>query len=225
MSAIARNLAAVQARIAVAAQRAGRAPSSVTLVAVSKLQPESAIREAYAAGQRIFGENYAQELRDKAKGLADLEGLQLHFIGALQKNKAKYVGPVAALFEALYELDLAEELSRKAQAAGRVLKVLVEVNLGEAQKGGVAPAELDALLAALRPLAGLRVEGLMGIPPAAEEAEASRPHFRRLAALARERSLATLSMGMSSDFEVAIEEGATLVRVGTAIFGARPAKG
>ena len=215
------NLEQVRSRIAAAEAKAGRPAGSVQLVAVSKTQPVEAIREAYAAGQRVFGENYAQELRDKAEALGGLLGLQLHFIGTLQRNKAKYVAPVAAMFEALDDLDLAGELSKRAAAAGRVLPVLIEVNLGEEQKGGVSPSGLPAFLADLAPLAGLRVEGLMCIPPPAEDPEATRPHFRRVAALARQHGLRTLSMGMSADFEVAIEEGATLVRVGTAIFGER----
>lgn len=215
------DLARVRARIAAAEARAGRPAGSVQLVAVSKTQPVEKVREAYEAGQRLFGENYAQELRDKAAALAELKDLRFHFIGTLQKNKAKYVAPVAAMFEALDDLSLAAELSRRAAATGRVLPVLVEVNLGEGQKGGVEAPGLAAFVAALRGLPGLRVEGLMCIPPAAEDAEQTRPHFRRVAALAREHGFAAVSMGMSGDFEVAIEEGATLVRVGTAIFGAR----
>jgi len=218
---IAENLAQVRARIAAAEARAGRAPGSVELVAVSKTQPVEALREACAAGQRVFGENYAQELRDKAEALSALEGLRLHFIGTLQRNKAKYVAPVAAMFEALDDLELARELDKRAAAAGRRLPVLVEVNLGEDQKGGVTPEGLGAFLEALAPLRALEPRGLMCIPPPAEDPEATRPHFRRVAALAKAHALPTVSMGMSADFEVAIEEGATLVRVGTAIFGAR----
>jgi PLP dependent protein len=224
---IGENLEQVRARIARAAARAGRPPGSVQLVAVSKTKPPEQIREAYAAGQRLFGENYAQELRDKARALADLADLKLHFIGGLQRNKAKYVAPVASMFEALDDLELASELDLRAAAAGRRLPVLVEVNLGEAQKGGVPEQALPAFARALAPLSHLSLEGLMCIPPAAEDPEAARPYFRRTAALARGLGLATLSMGMSADFEVAIEEGATLVRVGTAIFGerARPTGG
>jgi pyridoxal phosphate enzyme (YggS family) len=218
---IAENLQGVRARIEQACGRAGRASGSVQLVAVSKTFPAEAIREAYAAGQRVFGENYAQELRDKAKELADLADLRWHFIGGLQKNKAKYVAPAAAMFEALDDLELARELDRRAQAAGRCLPVLVEVNLGEAQKGGVAAEQLPAFLEQLRALPALRAQGLMCIPPPAEDPAQTRPHFRRVAQLARQLALPTVSMGMSADFEVAIEEGATLVRVGTAIFGGR----
>lgn len=221
---VAERLAEVRLRLRAAAARAGRSETDVTLVAVSKLQPLEAIREAYAAGQRVFGESYAQELRDKAKALADLPELRLHFIGRLQQNKAKYVAPVAALFEALDSVDLARELDRRASAAGRVLPVLVELNLGEAQKGGVAPAGLDSLLAAIASLPSLEVKGLMCIPPQVASSFEVRPYFREVARLARERGLPVVSMGMSADFETAVEEGATLIRVGTAIFGERPAK-
>jgi pyridoxal phosphate enzyme (YggS family) len=207
--------------MAAAAARAGRSPSQIELVAISKTQPPEAVREAYAAGQRLFGENYAQELRDKAEALADLPELHFHYVGRLQRNKAKYVASAASMFEALDDLALARELDRRAAALGRVLPALVEVNLGEEQKGGVAPRELPSFLRALQPLPSLKVEGLMCIPPAAQSPEASRPWFVRVRELARDNGLATLSMGMSADYEVAIEEGATLVRVGSAIFGAR----
>jgi pyridoxal phosphate enzyme (YggS family) len=215
------NLTRVRERIAAAAARAGRSPDSVQLVAVSKTQPIELIREAYGAGQRLFGENYAQELRDKAEALGDLADLRFHFIGTLQRNKARYVAPVAAMFEALDDLELARELDKRAAAAKRILPVLIEVNLGEEQKGGVRPDALGAFLTSLSPLANVKAHGLMCIPPPAADAEATRPHFARVASLARAHGLAAVSMGMSADFEVAIEEGATLVRVGTAIFGGR----
>ena len=219
---IAANLAAVRARLAAAARRAGRDPAGIELVAVSKTQPAEAVREAWEAGQRLFGENYAQELRDKAEALADLEGLRFHFIGRLQRNKARYVAPVAAMLESLDGLELARELDKRAAAAGRILPALVEVNLGEEQKGGVPAAGLGGFLEQVGALPALRVEGLMCIPPFSEDPESSRPWFVRMRALAAEHGLKVLSMGMSTDFEVAIEEGATHVRVGTAIFGARP---
>ncbi|MFN7135235.1 MAG: YggS family pyridoxal phosphate-dependent enzyme [Myxococcales bacterium] len=225
MSDVATRLREVRASIDAAARRAGRDPAAVHLVAVSKFQPLAAMREAFAAGQRLFGENYAQELREKAKALEDCEGLELHFIGTLQKNKAKYVAPLAAMFHALDTLELAKELDKRAAAAGRVLPVLLEVNLGEAQKGGVAPEAVEPLADAVRGLAALELRGLMCMPPPADDAEASRPHFRTVAALGSRLGLQVLSMGMSADYEVAIEEGATHVRVGTAIFGARPAPG
>jgi len=224
VSLIAQRLDEVRARIRAAALRAGRDARSVTLVAVSKTQPPEALREAYAAGQRVFGENYAQELRDKARDLSDLPELRLHFIGRLQKNKAKYVAPVAAVFEALDSYELAVELDKRAASVGRTLPVLVEVNLGEAQKGGVPAEELAGFLVRLCDLRALKVEGLMCIPPEADDPEQTRPFFRRLAELARGHGLEQLSMGMSADFEIAIEEGATLVRVGTAIFGARDSR-
>ncbi len=217
---VAQGLAAVRERVAQACARAGRAPAGVTLIAVSKLQPSSAIREAYAAGQRDFGENYAQELRDKAAELAGLEGLRWHAIGPLQRNKVKYVVKAAHAFHALDRLELAQELSAKRQ--GPPLRCLLEVNLGaEDAKSGVLPAQVEPLLAQVRGLPNLEVVGLMALPPLPEKAEDSRPHFRTLKALAQRLGLAELSMGTTADYEVAIEEGATLVRVGTAIFGER----
>lgn len=221
---IAENLAEIRARISAAERRAGRPPDSVALVAVSKLQPVEAIREAYAAGQRLFGENYAQELRDKARELADLPELRFHFIGSLQRNKARYVVSAAARFEALDDLGVAAELDRRLAERAETLSVLVEVNCDEAQKGGVAIPALDAFIEGLAAFPRLRLDGLMAIPPEGEP-EQTRPYFQRLARLAAERRLQTVSMGMSGDFEQAIEEGATHVRVGTAIFGRRPARG
>lgn len=225
---IAQGLRDVRARIDAAAARAGRAGDEVTLLAVSKLQPASMLREAHAAGQRDFGENYAQELRDKAKELADLPELRLHAIGPLQSNKARYVAQHAASFHALDRLGLAEELSRRCVALSRVLPCFVEVAIaGEPQKGGLQPEALPSFLDAAGALPGLALVGLMCLPPELGSAEAARPYFARLRALrdaarARHPTLTGLSMGMSGDFEVAIEEGATVVRVGSAIFGARP---
>ncbi len=215
------NLLRVRERIEAAAARAGRDPACVQLVAVSKTQPAEAVREAYEAGQRLFGENYAQELRDKAQLLADLPDLRFHFIGRLQRNKAKYVAPVASMMESLDDLDVARELAKRAAAAVRALRTLVEVNLGEEQKGGVPESELASFVEQVRALGALRLDGLMCIPPFSDDAERSRPYFARLRELAERLGLAVLSMGMSTDYEVAIEEGATLVRVGTAIFGPR----
>jgi pyridoxal phosphate enzyme (YggS family) len=224
---IAERLRAVQERLAAAARAAGRGPAEIELLAVSKTKPPEMIREAYAAGQRAFGENYAQELRDKAATLADLPGLALHAIGPLQSNKARYVAQHAAAFHALDRLGLAEELSKRCVALGRVLPCYIEVNVGgEAQKGGVFPEGLDALADAAAVLPGIRLVGLMCIPPNLDDPEAARPHFAKLRALrdglrARHPGIAGLSMGMSGDCEVAIAEGATVVRVGSAIFGAR----
>lgn len=218
---VAENLARVLERVAAACARAGRPRESVTLVAVSKLKPAALIREAYAAGQRDFGENYAQELRDKATELADLEGLRWHAIGALQTNKVKYVARAAASFHALDRLEVARELSKRRQDTPP-LPCYVEVNVGgEASKSGLAPSELGAFLAEARALPNLQLVGLMALPPPSEDDARIREGFRVLRALAREHGLPGLSMGTTHDFEQAIEEGATLVRVGTAIFGER----
>ncbi len=207
-SVIAQRLAEVRARMAASCARVNRRPDTVELVAVSKLHPPEAIREVYAAGQRAFGENYAQELRAKSAALADLPGLIWHAIGRLQTNKARYVAKSAHVFHALDRAELA---------------CFIEVNVsGEPSKSGVAPGELKPLLFKVQDLPGLRIVGLMTMPPLAENPEASRPYFRSLADLARQVGLPELSMGMTADFEVAIEEGATVVRVGTAIFGERP---
>ena len=213
---------AVVDRVERATAHARRAPGSVCLVAVSKLQPADAVRAAHAAGARVFGENYAQELRAKQEALADLAP-EWHFVGRLQRNKAKDMAGRTALVHSIDGLELAAALDHRAAAAGAVQRVLVEVNLaGETTKGGVAPEALPDLLAAMAPLPALRCVGLMTMPPPAADPEANRPTFRQLAGLAARLSLPELSMGMSDDFEVAIEEGATIVRVGTAIFGPRP---
>jgi pyridoxal phosphate enzyme (YggS family) len=221
LSAIAENLEAVRARIEAACARAGRDPSEVTLVAVSKRHGEGAIREAYAAGQRVFGENYVQELAQKASALEDLPDLRLHFIGHLQRNKAKAVRRVAAAVETVDSLRLADALDHAEEGPG-VLPVLIQVNVArEPQKAGCEPDALPELIAHVRSLPSLRLDGLMTVPPASDDPEAARPYFKALRDLAAEHALEALSMGMSADLEVAIEEGATLVRVGTAIFGAR----
>jgi hypothetical protein len=220
MSSVAERLAEVRARVAAACARAGRAPESVTLVAVSKLKPAALIREAHAAGQRDFGENYAQELRDKATELEALEGLRWHAIGPLQTNKVKYVARAAHAFHALDRLEVAQELSRRRLEAP--LPCYVEVNVGaEATKSGLRPEALGPFLEAVRALPGLRVEGLMALPPPTEDEAVARAAFRTLRELARQHGLTGLSMGTTHDFELAIEEGATLVRVGTALFGER----
>ncbi len=220
------RLAGVKRTIDEATAKAGRAPGSARLVAVSKHKPAEDIRAAHAAGQRDFGENYAQELAEKAAALRDLPDLVWHFIGQLQRNKVKLIVPHARFIHAVDRADLAIEIDRRAAAAGVVVSVLIEVNLeGEASKGGCAPADLGALLAATAKLAHLRAVGLMSIPPAEDDAELTRPRFQALRALRDAHggaaALPELSMGMSHDFPVAIAEGATLVRVGTAIFGAR----
>jgi pyridoxal phosphate enzyme (YggS family) len=210
---VAARLAALTARL----------PAGVTLIAVSKTQPPEAIREAYQAGQRHFGENYAQEWRQKAEALADLADLTWHFIGSLQTNKAKVLAGKVGWVHTVDRVELARELSRRCAAAGATLKVLLEVNLGgEAQKGGCAPAEAPALAEAVRALPALELRGLTCIPPPDQD---PRPHFQALRTLRDRLGLVELSMGMSADWPVAVEEGATFVRVGTAIFGARARPG
>jgi pyridoxal phosphate enzyme (YggS family) len=225
--AIAAGLGDVRARIAAAERAAGRAPGSVRLIAVSKKMPAADVRAAVAAGQRAFGENYGQELRDKRAELAaDPAPPEWHFIGPLQSNKVKYVAGQVALVHTVDSIALLEAID----ARGVAQDCLVQVNVaGEAAKRGVAPGQLPALLDRFSTARHARCRGLMVIPPLGARPEDSRPHFAELRAL-REReagvprpnvALAELSMGMSDDFEVAIGEGATLVRVGTAIFGRR----
>lgn len=219
---IAERLAAVRARIDAAARSCGRDPTSITLVAVSKTKPAADIEEAYAAGQRVFGENYAQELVDKCEALSGRD-IEWHFIGRLQTNKAKFIARHAAMVHAVDSEKLARELGRRVE--GRVLDVLIEVNVGgEHSKGGVAPSALPSLIETISNIPSLRLRGLMSIPPPSDDA---RNFHRRLRELRDSHGGATqlpvLSMGMTDDLEIAIEEGATLVRVGTAIFGARNA--
>jgi len=216
---IAEALAETHARIARAAEGAGREPASVRLVAVSKTKPAAAIREAYAAGQRDFGENYAQELSEKAAELADLPELRWHFIGHLQSNKAKLVATVAAMVQTVDSASLATALARRLPT-GRVLEVLVEVNVGgEEQKHGAQPADLPAIFAAIRTEPSLSLRGLMTVPP--NDLDRARHAFEALAKLRTEHGLTELSMGMSADLELAVTAGATIVRVGSAIFGSR----
>jgi pyridoxal phosphate enzyme (YggS family) len=220
------RLAEVKRRIQEAARRAGRSPESVRLVAVSKGKPAEAIRAAFAAGQRDFGENYVQELLQKAEALGDLEGLRWHAIGQLQRNKAKQAARVASVVHSVDRADLASELDRRAAAASRMIEALVEVNIaGEATKGGSAPEDVRAVLEAIAEATNLKAIGLMTMAPFVDDPELARPTFAALREL-RDRlggssALPELSMGMSHDFEAAIAEGATLVRVGTAIFGSR----
>jgi PLP dependent protein len=214
---IAENLARVRERIGAACSRAGRDRDTVQLVAVSKGQPIEAVLIAFAAGQTVFGENYAQELHEKADALPEVEW---HFIGALQTNKCKIVVGHAALVHTCDRVALARELEKRAEARNLVQRILLEVNVGrEPQKGGALPEQVDALYAAVREMERLRCEGLMCIPPPDQD---PRPHFRALREMRDRLGLRELSMGMTADFEVAIEEGATIVRIGTAIFGERP---
>ncbi|CAN5137804.1 YggS family pyridoxal phosphate-dependent enzyme [soil metagenome] len=222
---VAANLAAVKARIAAAASRASREPSSVKLIAVSKTKTEAAIREAYAAGQRAFGESYAQELEEKAAALADLSAIEWHFIGHLQSNKAKLVARVAHVIHAIDHPGLARELSKRAASAGRTIVALAEVKLSrEPTKHGVVPEELEELLRAIEGESALQLRGLMTMPELGELDHAKRAFatLRSLRELHGGRArLPELSMGMTADLEIAITEGATMIRVGTAIFGDR----
>lgn len=218
---IARQLVLTRARLDVACVAAGRAAADVSLMAVSKRQPVEALRAAWQAGQRMFGENYVQELVEKADALTELEGLQLHLIGHLQRNKVKPIVRVRAAVDTVDSLRLLDALGAECARQGVVLPICLQVNVaGEAQKSGCAVRELPALVAAARACEALRLDGLMTVPPA-EDPEEARPHFRALRELAAEHGLRTLSMGMSADAEVAIQEGATCVRIGTAIFGSR----
>jgi hypothetical protein len=222
---IAERWQAVRANVERACVRAGRDPASVTIVAVSKTHPASAIREAAAAGATDFGENYAQEFVAK---LADAGDVRWHYIGRLQRNKAKLVAGQVVLVHAVDSLELAQELAKR--AAGVVQPILISVNVaGEQTKGGVTPDGALELARALVAVDGVRLDGLMTMPPPSDDAEASRPAFDALRGLrdriqdAIGRALPVLSMGMSGDYEVAIACGATHVRIGTAIFGARDA--
>ncbi|MDE2334779.1 MAG: YggS family pyridoxal phosphate-dependent enzyme [Rhodospirillales bacterium] len=217
---IADRLAAVQARIRAAATKAGRDPAAVTLVAVSKMHPAEAVLAAIAAGQRHFGENRVQEAAAKWAALgAAAAGTELAIIGGLQTNKARDAVRLAQVIESLDRPHLADAIARAAQQEGRCPRLLVEVNVGdEAQKSGVARAEADGFIEACRQRFGERLTGLMCVPPLGADPA---PHFAWLAACAARHGLAELSMGMSADFEAAIAHGATRVRVGTAIFGAR----
>ena len=228
---IASNLADIRARIDSACQRCQRDPASVRLVAVSKTHPAASVDAAAAAGQELFGENYVQEFAAKAEEVA--APVQWHFIGSLQSNKVKYLAGKVAMIHSVDRLSLAEELDRQWGKLGQTLEILIEVNLGEEEsKGGASRAAAIDLTRRIATLPHLKICGLMALPPYLEDAEAVRPYFRRLRELSEQITAANmtgvvmreLSMGMSHDFEVAIEEGATLVRVGTAIFGARGAK-
>jgi PLP dependent protein len=229
MSTIADRLAGIQARIERAARSAGRDPASVTLVAVSKTFPLSSVREAYAAGQRVFGENRVQEALDKIAASSDLP-VRWHLLGHLQTNKARKAAPVFATIQSIDSVELLRKVDAAASEAGREPNVLIQVDLaGESTKYGVPPDDVPRLFDAAATCRAAQLTGLMTLPPAPEIPEDARPWFRRLrelrdgwlAAGVPASMLRELSMGMSGDFEVAVEEGATLVRVGTAIFGER----
>jgi PLP dependent protein len=230
--AISENIAAVRERLVAAARRAGRQPEEIALMAVSKTHPPEQIHEAHAAGLRLFGENRVQEFAGKAAALADLPGVEWHMIGHLQTNKA---GKTAELFAAVDSVDsvkLAEKLDAAAHVLNKKLCVLIEINVGgEAAKSGLAPdsPELEDLLLAATRFEALEFRGLMTVPPFTDDPSEARPYFRKLRELrdtiaARKLpaiGMNVLSMGMSHDFEMAIEEGSTCVRVGSAIFGER----
>ena len=214
---------AVESRIQRAVAQSGRRRSEITLVAVSKKFSAEKIREAYEAGLRVFGENYVQEFAEKQRHLADLRDAQFHLIGHLQSNKARLACDLFQMIQTADSPKLLQRLNAAAEERGRVLEVLIEVKLsGEPNKSGANPEDLPALLQAARACPNLEVSGLMTMPPWSDDPEPSRPYFQRLAQLARQYDLPQLSMGMSGDFELAIEEGATIIRVGTALFGRRP---
>ncbi len=235
MSSVAENLARVRERIAAAARRAARSPDDIALMAVTKTFGPDAIRAAYDAGQRLFGENRVQEFAEKAPALRDLADADFHMIGHLQTNKAGKAVEVFSAVDSVDSLRLAEKLNAAAAGLRQRLPVLIELNLGgEESKSGLNPVSLDfgALLESAARLDHLDFRGLMTVPPFTEDPEGARPFFRRLREIrdniARRNlpaiRLDTLSIGMSHDFEVAIEEGSTCVRLGSAIFGARTGK-
>jgi PLP dependent protein len=229
---ISENIADVRSRMAAAARRVGRDPAGITLMAVSKTFPVEAVREAYAAGVRVFGENRVQEFAGKSDALRALNGAEWHLIGHLQSNKAVRATELFDAVDSVDSVKLAEKLNAATEKLGKILPVLIEINVGgeEAKSGvGLGSGELGKILIGVEDWKNLAVRGLMTVPPYTEDPEGSRPYFRRLHEI-REKiaarrlpgvSMNVLSMGMSHDFEVAIEEGSTCVRVGTAIFGSR----
>ncbi|MCC7539697.1 MAG: YggS family pyridoxal phosphate-dependent enzyme [Deltaproteobacteria bacterium] len=224
---VAQRLAQVRARIDGAARRAGRDPEAVHVLAVTKKQPVELVREAIACGARDLGESYVQELVARHRELGDSPDLCWHFVGHLQTNKAKDVARIARVVHSVDSARLAHELGRRASADAGRLDVFLQVNVGgEAQKSGCAPAQAKEVLAAIELEPSLRVRGLMTVPPHTDDPEGARPFFRALRelrdALGGSQRLPDLSMGMSHDLEVAVEEGATWLRIGTAIFGERP---
>jgi PLP dependent protein len=228
MGAVADNLSAVQERIAKAAARVGRDPEGITLVAATKTMPVESIREAIEAGQRVFGENRVQEAQTKIQAVG--RDVEWHLIGHLQRNKVKYVCELFDLIESVDSLSLARDIDAHAARCGSIIPILIQVHIGdETTKSGVSAAAALGLVQQIATLSHIAIRGLMCVPPAVEVAERSRVYFSELRTLAEqiaaERiptvSMAELSMGMSHDFDVAIEEGATMVRVGSAIFGPR----
>jgi pyridoxal phosphate enzyme (YggS family) len=229
MSSVEENLSAIRRRIAAACSRSGRDPGEVQLVGVTKTVPIERIVEGVRAGIKVLGENYIQEARTKIESLASLD-VSWHFIGHLQSNKAKIAVEYCDCIHTLDRESLALELDRQARRHGRRMPVLVQVNIGEEDsKSGVSKEDLSALVRYASSLEGLSIQGLMSLPPYTDDPELARPYFVRMRELLdrlrqeapHPENLVHLSMGMSNDFEVAIEEGATLVRIGTAIFGSR----
>ena len=224
---IAENLAHLHEQITQTCRRANRPESEVALMAVSKVHPVEMIREAYAAGQRLFGENRVQEFQEKSPHLKDLADANFHLIGPLQSNKTTKAAELFDAIDAVDSLKIAQRLNSTAETLNKRLPILIEVKLShEDTKHGLAPSELPALLAAIEELPSIEAVGLMTVPPWSEDPEPGRPYFRELRRLrdqsiARFPRLTQLSMGMSNDFTVAIEEGSTCVRLGTAIFGRR----
>ncbi len=221
VSSLQENYAQVQERIVNAARRAGRNPDEITLIAVTKKFAASLTREAFELGMRDFGENYVQEFEGKHPELRDLaaKGARFHLIGHLQSNKARKASEIFQVVETVDSVKLAQRLD----GMGAKLETMIEVKLSEEEsKAGAPPQEIGPLVDAIRASQNLQLTGLMTMPPWNEDPEVTRPYFRKLAALAREHGLPKLSMGMSHDLEAAIEEGATHVRVGTALFGRRP---
>jgi len=225
---IAENIGKVEERMAKAALKAGRDPGAVRLVAVSKTKPAAAVAEAFSCGQLIFGENYVQELVGKQAGLP--REISWHFIGNLQSNKVRQIAGLVDMIHSVDRLSLAGEIDRQWGALGKVCDILIQVNISrEATKGGTSSEELFGLVREVARLPHLRICGLMTMPPFFDDPEGARPYFRKLKELSLELASAgiqrvemrELSMGMSGDFEAAIEEGATLVRVGSALFGER----
>ncbi len=209
-------------RISQALERSGRKRSEITLVAVTKKFSAVQIREAYEAGLREFGENYVQEFAGKKAEVAGLNGARFHLIGHLQSNKAQLASDLFDVIETADSVKILERLDKAVGERGRPLEVLLEIKLSdEPAKTGAPPEGIGELLAAAQRCSNVQVTGLMTVPPWSEDEENSRPYFRKLSQLAKQHGLAQLSMGMSGDFEVAIEEGATTVRLGTALFGPR----
>lgn len=218
LSTLAERLASVEQRILTACTRAGRRREEVTLLAVTKIFPAQAILDAYALGLREFGENYVQEFETKAPEVRSLAGARFHLIGHLQSNKSRRG---AELFDVIQTVD-SDKLARRLAETGKPMEVMIEVKLSEEEsKHGCAPQDVPALVEAIRALPTLTLKGLMTMPPWSDDAEVARPYFRTLSALGRQVGVEGLSMGMSNDLEVAIEEGSTMVRVGTALFGRR----